>query len=73
VKEFAYHSVFFGVQPSLVPRQAMEAALSLHLSNSFGPEVNHVFEKVQNNVCIYSKNLDPKVDGNPPAAFMAYI
>jgi hypothetical protein len=65
-KEFACHSVFFGVQPSLVPRHAMEAALHLHLSHSFGPDVHQLYAKVQNNFCIYSKNIDPHLDGTVP-------
>jgi hypothetical protein len=65
-KEFACHSVFFGVQPSLVPRHAMEAALHLHLFHSFGPEDLQLYSKVQHNFCIYSKNLDPQLDGTVP-------
>jgi hypothetical protein len=67
-KDYVCHSVFFGIQPSLVPRKALEEAIKAHLSRAQNEEVRNLFLNVKSNFHIFSKSLDPKVAGTPSLA-----
>jgi hypothetical protein len=63
-KDFVCHSVLFGIQPNLVPRKAVEAAVIAHLADSDNDEVQTLFNKVKTHFHIFSKRIAPQIDGS---------